>query len=114
MSRAIRRRPRGTAPWGDIRLVTPGYFATMQIPPDQRARLHEGHDDDRSVSVAVFVDDSEFVKRYYQPGTDPIGKRIYFGNSTPDSATRYITIIGVVGHAAHEGLDAEQAGSRST
>jgi putative ABC transport system permease protein len=58
--------------------------------------------------VQVAVVDDEFVKRFYKAGEDPIGKRLYFGNSTPDSSTRFITIIGVVGHAAHEGLDADK------
>ena len=40
-------------------------------------------------------------------GEDPIGKRIWFGDRTPTDSTRYLTIVGVVGHAKQEGLDAE-------
>ena len=53
------------------------------------------------------VVDDEFVKRFYPPGTDPIGHRIWFGSSTPTDSTKYITIVGVVGHTKHEGLDAD-------
>ncbi len=96
--------PKANSPWGDIRIVTPGFFDALQLHL-LKGRTFTTHDDDHAVLAAV-VDD-EFVKRYYKSGEDPIGKRIYFGASTPDSSTRYITIIGVVGHAAHEGLDAE-------
>jgi putative ABC transport system permease protein len=37
---------------------------------------------------------------------NPIGKRIYFSRAQTDS-TKYISIVGVVGHTKHEGLDAE-------
>ena len=96
--------PKANGPWGDVRLVTPGFFAALQVPRLQ-GRTFTPQDDDRGMQVAV-VDD-EFVRRYYRAGEDPIGKRIYFGNSTPDTSTRYITIVGVVGHTKHEGLDAE-------
>src|SRR5581483_1535242 len=39
--------------------------------------------------------------------TDPIGKRITFGARRGQTDSTWITIVGVVGHAAHEGLDAE-------
>ena len=96
--------PRANGPWGDIRIVTPGFFATLQVP-QIKGRTFNVHDDDHALAVAVV--DNEFVRRFYQPGEDPIGKRIYFGSATPDTSTRYLTIVGVVGHAAHEGLDAE-------
>ncbi|HEY4099825.1 MAG TPA: ABC transporter permease [Gemmatimonadales bacterium] len=97
--------PKGAnGPWGDIRTVSPDFFAAMKIPR-HAGRVFTAHDDGHAIAVAV-VDD-QFVKRFYPPGTDPIGRRFYFGNSTPDSTTQYISIIGVVGHAAHEGLDAD-------
>jgi predicted permease len=46
------------------------------------------------------------VKRYF-PNVDPIGKRITFGAAPGKTDSTWITIVGVVGHAAHEGLDAE-------
>ena len=96
--------PKANGPWGDIRVVTPDFFSTMRIPR-LKGRVFAAHDDAAGIRVAV-VDD-EFVKRYYRAGEDPIGKRIYFGAATPDTSTRYITIVGVVGHAKHESLDAD-------
>jgi putative ABC transport system permease protein len=96
--------PQANGPWGDIRIVTPDFFSTMRIPR-LKGRVFGTQDDAAGMRVAV-VDD-EFVKRYYHAGEDPIGKRIYFGMATPDTSTRYITIVGVVGHAKHEGLDAD-------
>ena len=46
------------------------------------------------------------VRRYW-PNSDPIGKRITFDETT-DPAVEWITVIGVVEHTAHEGLDAER------
>jgi putative ABC transport system permease protein len=37
---------------------------------------------------------------------DPIGKRITF-DDTPTDSTQWIQVIGVIGHSAQEGLDAE-------
>ncbi|MGH7523671.1 MAG: ABC transporter permease [Gemmatimonadales bacterium] len=96
--------PRTNGPWGDIRYITPDFFTTMRIPL-LKGRTLTAHDDAAGMQVAV-VDD-EFVKRFYRSGEDPIGKRLYFGAATPDTSTRYITIVGVVGHAKHEGLDAD-------
>jgi putative ABC transport system permease protein len=55
------------------------------------------------------VIDQEFVRRYW-PNEDPIGKRFTFG--PPDGVTdttrnEWIEVVGVVGHTAHEGLDAD-------
>jgi putative ABC transport system permease protein len=52
------------------------------------------------------VIDEEFVRRYYA-NTDPIGKRITFGPAPGDTVPRWITIVGVVPHTMHEGLDAD-------
>jgi putative ABC transport system permease protein len=57
----------------------------------------------------VAVVDQEFVRRYW-PKHNPIGKRFTFG--PPDGVTdttqnEWIEVVGVVGHTAHEGLDAD-------
>jgi putative ABC transport system permease protein len=96
--------PDGPNPWGDQRVVSAGYFETMGAPLIKGRFLDET---DRLGGVRVAVVDDEFVKRFYKPGEDPIGKRIWYGNSTPTDSTIYTTIVGVVGHARHEGLDAE-------
>ena len=95
--------PKGNSPWGDIRQVSAGFFKTLQVPL-QRGRFFDDRDSYDGAQVAI-VDD-EFVKRFYKANEDPIGKRIYFSRTQTDS-TKYITIVGVVGHTKHEGLDAE-------
>jgi putative ABC transport system permease protein len=93
-------------PWGDIRVVSPQFFETMRIPL-LRGRYLTDQDRDRSRPVAVI--DQEFVRRYW-PNVDPLGKRFTFG--PPDGVTdttqnEWIEVVGVVGHTAHEGLDAD-------
>jgi predicted permease len=91
------------SPWGDFRIASPRFFEALRIPL-KRGRLFT--DQDRLGAPEVVVIDEEFVKKYFA-NTNPIGKRITFGAraGTPDST--WITVVGVVGHAAHEGLDAE-------
>jgi putative ABC transport system permease protein len=50
--------------------------------------------------------DEEAVKRFWSDA-DPIGKRITFNNPQQDSSVTWITVVGVVAHTKHEGLDAE-------
>ncbi|CAN5707474.1 ABC transporter permease [soil metagenome] len=93
-------------PWGDIRIVSPRFFETLRIPLLRGRYLS---DEDRDGSRPVAVIDQEFVRRYW-PKDDPIGKRFTFG--PPDGVTdttqnEWIEIVGVVGHTAHEGLDAD-------
>ncbi len=93
-------------PWGDLRIVSPGFFEAMRVP------LLKGRvltDNDRAGSPKVAVIDDEFVRRYY-PKEDPIGKRITFGpaaGATDTSSREWVEIVGVVGHTKHEGLSAE-------
>jgi putative ABC transport system permease protein len=89
-------------PWGDLRMVSPGFAEAMRIPL-LRGRFFEESDDDDAPPVAVV--DEQTVKRYW-PDVDPIGRRISF-DSVPDPDSQWLTVVGVVGHAAHEGLDAD-------
>ena len=89
-------------PWGDIRSVSPDFAVTLGIP-QQRGRFI--NDADRPGAPPVVVIDEELARRYF-PNANPIGRRITFNRGAPQ--TTWITIIGVVGHAAHEGLDAEK------
>ncbi|MDQ3426582.1 MAG: ABC transporter permease, partial [Gemmatimonadota bacterium] len=94
------------APWGDIRIVSPGFFETLRIPL-LKGRLLT--DQDREGAPPVAVIDEELVRRYW-PTVDPIGKRITFGppeGVTDTTAREWIEVVGVVGHTKHEGLDAE-------
>jgi putative ABC transport system permease protein len=93
-------------PWGDIRVVSPQFFETMRIPLLRGRYLT---DEDRNGSRPVAVVDQEFVRRYWA-NVDPLGKRFTFG--PPDGVTdttqnEWIEVVGVVGHTAHEGLDAD-------
>jgi predicted permease len=91
-------------PWGDIRIISPGFLETLKVPvlaghvfTEQEAR------NPRPVAVV----DEEFVRRFYKSPADAIGKRIWRGPPTPNDSTRFITIVGVVGHTKHEGLAAD-------
>jgi predicted permease len=95
--------PNGNGPWGDIRVVSPGFFQALEIGLVRGRYLDEN---DRAGSAPAVVVDEEFVKRFYPAGTDPVGRRIWFGPPTPDSTVTFFTIAGVVRHTAHEGLDA--------
>jgi putative ABC transport system permease protein len=92
--------PNQPGPWGDIRVVSPNFFRTLQIPVKQ-GRAFTPQDDASSQLVAVI--DDEFVRKYFR-NQNPLGKRIYFGD---DSNRTYISIIGVVSHTMHEALDAD-------
>ena len=98
------QRPEGApGPWGDIRVVSPGYLPTI------KARLVAGRQfapSDRMGSQAVVIVDEVFQNRYW-PGQSAVGKRVTFGDPERDTSVAWMNIVGVVGHTAHEGLDAE-------
>jgi putative ABC transport system permease protein len=95
--------PKGQpGPWGDLRLVTPGYFEAIKVPL-LRGRFFT--DADRADSMPVVVVDSEAVRRFW-PNADPLGKRVTFDDSSKPDA-KWLSVVGVVDHTAHEGLDAE-------
>jgi putative ABC transport system permease protein len=92
-------------PWGDIRVVSPSFFETLRIPLLRGRYLT---DEDRAGSRQVAVIDQEFVRRYW-PNENPLGKRFTFGppeGVTDTTQNEWIEVVGVVGHTAHEGLDA--------
>ena len=93
--------PDTPAPWGDQRIVSPGFFTTLKVP------LIKGRnftDQDDAGGQPVVIVDEEMVKRYW-PNSDPIGKRVTFNNPQRDSVVRWMTVVGVVGHTKHAGLD---------
>ena len=96
--------PGQNGPWGDVRIVSPEFFSALRIPL-RRGRLFNTQDTKSSPQVAVI--DDEFERKYFKD-VDPIGKRITFGAPPGKHDSTWITIVGVVGHAAHEGLDAER------
>jgi predicted permease len=81
--------------------VEPTYLTAMGIPLKQ-GRFFDNHDDERS-PWAVVVDEV-FANKFF-PGINPIGKRIRQGDDDPQ------TIIGVVGHVKHWGLDSDDTQS---
>jgi putative ABC transport system permease protein len=95
--------PNQPGPWGDIRIVSPDFFKALRVPLKQ-GRVFT--DQDRPGSERVAVVDEVFVQKYFRD-QDPIGKRVTFGPAPGDTVPRWITIVGVVGHTAHEGLDAD-------
>jgi len=95
--------PGQNGPWGDVRIASPRFFEALRIPL-KRGRLLT--DQDRQGAPLVALIDEQFVKKYF-PNTDPIGKRMTFGGQTKGPDSSWMTIVGVVGHAAHEGLDAD-------
>jgi putative ABC transport system permease protein len=90
-------------PWGDQRIITPGFHEALGIRL-LKGRLFTAGDREGAPRVAVV--DEEMVRRYW-PTSDPIGKRITF-NDLEDADIEWITVVGVVDHTAHEGLDAER------
>jgi len=95
--------PRGSMPWGDFRIVTPDYLRTIGAPL-LKGRFFTAQDVEGAPNVVIV--DEEMVRTYW-PDADPIGKRITFNDFT-DSTITWITVVGVVGHTMHEGLDAEK------
>jgi putative ABC transport system permease protein len=85
---------------GDWQFAAPGYFQAMGIPL-MRGREFEWTDDESGRLTAVV--NEEFARRYW-PDQDPIGKRFFMNTGTPNI---WLTVVGVAGNVAHNGLTAE-------
>ncbi len=85
---------------GDLRVVTPGYFAVMGIPA-LKGRVNSERDTRDSVQIAV-VD--QVMASTYWPGADPVGRRFKLGDQ--NSKAPWLTVVGVVGSVRHSGLHA--------
>jgi predicted permease len=98
------RTPTPDGPPVDVQpfTVSADYFETLRIPL-RRGRLLQPTDGAAAAGVAVIND--EMVRRVFGD-RDPIGRRITFGNPT-DSTTQWMTIVGVVGDVAQEGVSAK-------
>ncbi len=93
--------PGDPGPHGDVRYVSPGYFATLGIPLLRGRAFTE---QDRAGTEPVALVD-EALARQYWPHEDPVGKRLRRGARAP-----WATIIGVVGHVRHSELAGDSKG----
>jgi predicted permease len=82
----------------DIRVATPDYFRTMEIPLLKGRFFTEA--DTTATAQPVAIIDEKFAQRFW-PNQDPIGKRLWRDPKRP------VTIVGVVGAVKQYGLDIE-------
>jgi predicted permease len=100
---SIQGRPTGPndpGPHGSVRVISPGYFATLRIP---LLRGRDFTDGDRKTTEQVAMID-EVLARQYWPGQDAIGQHITFHDPTKGPWT---TIVGVVAHSRSNSLEAD-------
>ena len=86
----------GEEPQSDVRIATPGYFETMQVPL-LRGRLFDERDLADAVHVGII---NETMAARYFPDEDPLGKVVVNPHGRSE-------IVGVVGDLRHYGLDSE-------
>jgi predicted permease len=95
----------------DYLIVSPDYFQTMEIPV-LKGRQIEQSDSEHSPGVVVI---NQAMARQYFPNENPVGKRIVIAqNLGPDFADEPREIIGVVGDAKAEELNASAPPSMYT
>jgi predicted permease len=85
------------ARWPNVltRTVSPGYFRALQIPV-REGRSFTRLDGSDAPRVAII---DERLARAMWPGKSPIGRRVREGGD------EWSTVVGVVGHIQHSGLD---------
>ena len=85
-----------------LRVVSPGYLETMQIPI-VAGREFEPRDEvgERGYNRTILVSES-FARRYW-PGQNPLGKRI---GSLIGAPEWWMTVVGVAGDVRYGGLEA--------
>jgi putative ABC transport system permease protein len=88
-------------PEGDRYIVSPGYFSTMRIPLKAGRWLEEA---DRYDAPLVAVVDEVFSRRLSPQGS-AIGTRIKL-----PARDGFASVVGIVGHVKHYGLDASSQG----
>ena len=86
-----------------LRIVTPGYFATMGIPIKQ-GRDFSPRDKNSAPGVVII---NETLARMHFPNENPIGKRITPQTSMDEREPREREIIGVVGDIKFQKLTTE-------
>jgi putative ABC transport system permease protein len=93
-------QPTDNTPDAEYRVVTPEYFATMNIPLLRGRYLSE---QDGPNTPKAFVINDTLARRYFGD-EDPIGKRVNLGSTQNPN---WFTIVGVVRDTRHESLGAE-------
>jgi putative ABC transport system permease protein len=101
-SQAVPMDQRG--PETDYRGITPGYMEAMGMKLVE-GRLFDPHDSETGEPVAL-VDQS--MARLYWPNESALGKRLKLGSLGSD--TRWMTIVGVVGHVHYASLETRSRG----
>lgn len=80
--------------------VTPGYLEAMGIPLIRGREFTEPDNSEQSPKVAII--NATLARRFFS-GLDPVGQRICMGENC--SKGPWLTIVGVVGDAALQGLN---------
>ncbi len=86
----------GTAPRAEFRFVSSGYFPAMRIPVVRGRDLAES---DTTTSTRVMLINHALAARFFDPGEDPVGRRILLGGAEP------FQVVGVVADVHQAGLD---------
>lgn len=81
--------------------IGPEHFATLDIPL-RRGRVFTPSDVEGAPRVAII---SETAARRFWPDEDPLGRRIWFAGSGPDSPETSAEIVGIVGDVVYNPLD---------
>jgi putative ABC transport system permease protein len=89
-------------PYGPVRVVTPGYFRTLEVP---LLAGRDFSDADTAGAPGAAIIDAAFTRRYF-PTNDPLGHRIKL--AYPNDPGRWMTIVGVAGEARQYGLNQKQ------
>lgn len=90
--------PNDPGPHGNLRSISPSYFATMHIP------MLMGRDftpEDREKTQLITIIDEPLAHQYW-PGQNPVGQHIGFGRNGP-----WMEIVGVVAHAKASSLESD-------
>jgi putative ABC transport system permease protein len=85
----------------DLRVISPDYFSTMQIPLVNGRRLT---DQDTTTTPPVIVINESFARIFFQ-GVDPVGRRLSINGLGPPIPVFTGEIAGVVGDVKHRGLE---------
>ena len=93
------------SPSAGMRIVTPGYFATLKIPL-KSGRLFDARDDENGPEVVAI---NEEAARRYWPGVNPIGQQLHLGVRLAEARSGMKTIVAVVGDVKSSRLDATAA-----